>query len=348
MEAAGLDAFLVTQKDNRRYLSAFTGSNGILLVTKDRQIILTDFRYYEQVEREAPGWELIKAGRDPSEDLVQLIPELQLTNAKIGFEADHVTVLQFYAWIKALPEVELVETNGFVLALRKIKTEPELAAIQKAVALVDEAIGHIYDWIQPGMTEKEIAWELEVFMRSHGAAALSFETIVAAGPNSALPHATPSDYEVKLGDVVLIDTGCVIDGYCSDITRTFSLGEPNHPEFLTIWQLVNRANAAAARGIKAGISSKDADSLARDLIKEAGYGDDFGHSLGHGVGLAIHEAPKVSYLREDALEAGSVITIEPGVYLSGAFGVRIEDMAVITQNGLEILTTAPKIDILPR
>jgi len=348
IESAGLNALLVTQAENRRYLSGFTGSAGILLITPSRQLLLTDSRYYEQVRREAPDWELVKVGYQPFQRLASLLPELELDGAKIGFEADDVTVAQFQRMQKALDGVTLVETSGMVAELRAVKSADELAAIRRAVALADETMAHLYEWIQPGMTEKEVAWELEVYMRTHGASALSFEAIVAAGPNSALPHATPSDAVIRAGDVVLVDMGCVVDGYCSDLTRTFSLGQPRAPQFESVWELVEQARAAAAKGIQAGISSKAADALARDVIAAAGHGDHFGHSLGHGVGLAIHEAPRVSYAAEDPLPEGAVITIEPGVYLPGQFGVRLEDMAVVTPNGAEILTRVPKVKTVPR
>ncbi|HEY86404.1 MAG TPA: aminopeptidase P family protein [Chloroflexi bacterium] len=348
IQAENLDAFLVTQMENRRYLSGFSGSSGALLITADRQIILTDSRYYQQVGQEAPEWELAEAGYDWPGYLAENLAGFGLHQAKIGFEAEAVSVAAFNKWREVLTDVTLRETSGLVMALRVSKTADELTAIRKAVALADRAMAHIYQWIQPGMTEKQVAWELEVFMRAQGASALSFETIVAFGPNTALPHATPTDRACQLGDVALIDMGCVVDGYCSDITRTFSLGEPADSRFMEIWRLVFNANAVAAAAISAGTTSLAADAYARDIIKAAGYGDYFGHGLGHGVGLAVHEAPKVSYTSEDAIPVGAVITIEPGVYLPGDFGARLEDMALVTENGLEILTGVPKIDILFR
>jgi len=346
LQTESLNALLITQAENRRYLSGFSGSSGALLITPKRQIILTDSRYYQQVRQEAPDWELAEAGYNWPGYLGEHLVEFGLRGATIGFEADAVSVANFNKWRAALAEATLRETSGLVMDFRVVKDEQELTAIRQAVALADRAMAYIYQRIQPGMTEKEVAWELEVFMRNRGASALSFETIVAFGPNSALPHATPTDRACQLGDVVLIDMGCVVDNYCSDITRTFSLGEPSAPDFMKIWRLVFNANAVAAAAITAGTISSVADAYARDIIKSAGCGDQFGHSLGHGVGLAVHEAPKVSYTSEDPLPAGAVITIEPGVYRPGDFGVRLEDMALITENGLEILTGVPKIDVL--
>ena len=348
MQANDLDLFLVTQGHNRRYLSGFSGSAGVLLITPDRQFLATDSRYYERVKREAPAWELIEAGYKTMEALNTVLTENNLKGGRIGFEADHVTVAQLQSWRETLGETTLVETTDFVLGLRAAKTENELASIRKAVAIADQAMAHIYQWIQPGMTEKEVAWELEVFMRTHGADALSFETIVAAGANGAIPHAAPSDYKIQLGDPVVIDLGCMVEGYCSDVTRTFSVGEPNQAGYRAIWELVYQANAAAEAGLKAGMPGNEADALARELIKAANYGDNFGHTLGHGVGLNIHEHPRLSYIVETPVEAGAVVTVEPGVYLPGAFGVRLEDMVVVTDNGAEVLTAVPKVAVLAR
>ena len=348
MEAEGLDAFLIMQGDNRRYLTGFSGSNGILLITPTEQYLLTDSRYYERVKQEAPDWTLVEAGSKTIDGLKELVPQSGLKGAKIGFEADYVTVSQLNRLKAMLPDIELIGLDGFVITLRAVKTAAELAAIRKAIALTDQAMAHIYTWIQPSMTEKEVAWELEAFMRTRGASKLAFETIVAAAAHGASPHASVSDYQIQLGDVVVIDVGCVIDGYCADLTRTFSIGEPLDADYLKVWELVHQANRVAIAGIKAGISGIEADALARNIIKAAGYGDNFGHSLGHGIGLAIHEYPRASYLTEDPLEAGSVVTIEPGVYLPKRFGVRLEDVVVVHPDGVEVLTGVPKIPVLER
>ena len=348
MDVQELDAFLVTQSENWRYLSGFRGTAAVLLITPDQQFLVTDSRYYERVKKEAPDWTLVKAGYKTNEALSQLLTDNQLSEAKIGYEADFVTVLQKQRWQEAMPSVNFVDTTEFVVRLRAIKTEAELATMRKAVAITDQAMAHIYTWIQPGMTEKEVAWEIELFMRTHGGDALAFDTIVAAGANGAIPHASPSDYVIQLGDVVVIDVGCKVDGYCADLTRTFSVGEPVDNRYHSVWEIVKQANVAATAGIKAGLTGKAADALAREVIKAAGYGDYFGHSLGHGVGLAIHEYPRLSNAYDEPLEAGSMITIEPGIYLPGAFGIRLEDLAVVTKEGVEVLTDIPKVAILER
>lgn len=348
LDAAAFDAFLVTSSHNRRYLSGFKGSSGALLITPTQHFLITDSRYYERVKREAPDWTLVEAGSKTNEAINKLIPDINLVGAKIGFEADSVTVAGLNSMNKKIEGVEFVETSNFIMSLRAVKAASELDSIRQAVELADQAMIYIYDWIQPGMTEKEIAWELEVFMRSRGASALAFDTIVAAAENGASPHALVSDYQIQMGDPVVIDMGCIIDGYCSDITRSFSVGAPNQPDFIKVWDIVDQANAAAKKGIKVGMPSVEADALARDVIKAAGYGDNFGHSLGHGVGLAIHEDPKASYLSEEPLPDGSVVTIEPGIYLRGQFGVRLEDMVVLTADGVEVMTAAPKVKMLDR
>ena len=348
MTDEGLDAFLVTQAHNRRYLTGFSGSAGVLLITPTEQFLATDSRYYERAKQEAPAWTLVKVLQRAEETLLELITQLVLKGKKIGFEADSVTVAQLNKWGETFEGVELVATDNWVIELRATKTEAEVEAIRKAISLADQAMLHIYNWIQPGMTEKEVAWELEVYMRTRGASALSFETIVAAAENGASPHASTSDRIIEYGDPVVIDMGCVVDDYCSDLTRTFSVGEPRHENYREIWQIVLQANAAAAAGIEVGIPGNEADALARKIIEGAGYGDNFGHSLGHGVGLYIHEYPRMSKIVEAPVEEGAVITIEPGIYLPGAFGVRLEDVALVTKEGVEILTGVPKIDVLAR
>jgi len=238
--------------------------------------------------------------------------------------------------------LELVPLKGPVEGLRRRKDEDEIAKIREAVALTDRAFEHILSFIRPGLSEREIAWELEKFLRENGSDGLAFPSIVAAGPNSALPHATPTDYRLKEGELVLFDLGGRYEGYCADMTRVIVLGEPTARQ-CEVYEIVLRAQEAALAGIKPGMGGVEADALAREVIKEAGYSDYFGHGLGHGVGLAVHEGPRLSYLAEDdVLEPGMVVTVEPGIYLPGEFGIRIEDLCVVRDHGLEVLTRSPK------
>jgi Xaa-Pro aminopeptidase len=227
-----------------------------------------------------------------------------------------------------------------------VKTEPELERIRQAITLADEAFVHVSGWLEPGMTEQQVAWELESYMRLHGAEAISFPTIVASGPNSAKTHARPTDRRIQAGEPLVLDFGCVVDGYCSDITRTICLGEPADDRYLSLWQLISRAQQAALTGAKAGMTGDAVDKLARDIIVGAGFGDNFGHSLGHGIGLAVHELPRYSYAYPHQVYAGSVMTIEPGVYFPDWGGVRLEDVVLVGEDGVEILTKAPQQPIL--
>lgn len=338
-----LDAILITQPDNRRYLSGFTGSAGILIITADRAVLGTDFRYFEQVGREAPDFEMVKI----TAKLTDLMPELaaDIGFQRLGFESEHVTVDQMDTWSQAGQGIEWVPLKQTVEKIRAIKDEDEIDALRRSTELTDQAFAHLLTVIKPGMTELETAWQIESYMRSHGASKVAFDLIVAAGPHGALPHARPRDHAIQAGEPIVIDIGCVLDGYCSDMTRTICLGQPNE-KYLEVWNIVLKAQEAAEAGIRAGVSGKDADTLARNPIVEAGYGDYFGHSLGHGVGLVVHENPRASQLSEDTLESGMSLTIEPGIYLPGEFGVRIEDLVIVRKKGVEILTNTPKMPIV--
>lgn len=347
MAENNLDGMLITQPDNRRYLSGFTGSAGVLIVTAQRQAIVTDFRYFEQVQSQCPQWELIQAGHDFADMILDVLRDLGLGGLSIGFEAGHVSVDQLLSWERTLKaHVRLINTSQMIEDMRMLKDNGEIQSIRHAVALADEALAHIYDWMQPGMSERQVAWELESTMRTRDAAGVSFEIIVATGPNGALPHFRPTDRVIQVGEPVIMDLGCVVDGYCSDVTRTVCLGTPKDEKYLKIWDLVLRAQERAKAGMKAGITGVDGDKLARDVIEEAGYGDYFGHGLGHGVGLAIHEYPRLSYRYSGEIPSGSVMTVEPGIYVPGWGGVRIEDMVIVGQDGVEVLTGAAKVPVL--
>lgn len=343
LEKEGLDALLVTQAENRRYLTGFTGSAGVVLVTEKETLLATDFRYYAQVQDQAPHVELVRVEDSTRAALASRIDGLEVHS--LGFESHDMTVQDYERWQETLPQVEWISTTGLVEGLRMTKDAEEIGLIEEAVRIADETMEHILDWIRPGLTEREVAWELEVHMRTHGAEALSFPTIVASGPNSAMPHATTTERVIGPGDPIVIDMGARYEGYCSDMTRSFCLGEMDE-KYLTIWNTVLEAQQTAEEGIKPGMSSVEADALARDVIDEAGYKENFGHGLGHGVGLAIHEGPRVSHTSESTLETGAVVTVEPGIYIAGWGGVRIEDMVVLTDKGCRILTQTPKEPVI--
>lgn len=341
----GLDAFLVSQPENRRYLSGFTGSAGFLVITPDQALLLVDFRYVEQAGGQAPDFEVVQFKGQLEEELPGLIE--RLGGERWGFESAHVTVAQHEKYEPAFAEagVALEGTEDMVEALRASKDEEEIARLREAVRITDEAFAHVVDWVHSGVTEKETAWEIEKYMREHGAEGLAFPTIVASGPNGALPHARPGERPLQPGEPIVIDMGAIYQGYCADMTRTICLGEPDE-RFWEIYTLVQEAQERAEDGIRAGISGVEADGLARQVIEEAGYGEQFGHGLGHGVGLAVHEGPRLSRLAEGNLPAGAAVTVEPGVYIPGWGGVRIEDLVLVRADGVEVLTQTPKTPIV--
>ena len=334
----GLDALLVHQAANRTYLSGFTGSAGIALITALEALLLVDFRYTEQAASEAREFEVIKADRQFIETLTEVVRGRGLR--RLGFESEIVSVKQHRDYADRLAPAELVPVEG-VDRLRWVKDADELARIEQAVAIADAAFAHVQSLLQPGAVERDIAVELEFFMRRHGAEKEAFETIVASGPRSALPHGRASDRVLQAGDFVTIDFGAVYRGYVSDCTRTVVLGSAS-PKHQQIYATVLAAQRAALAGIRPGMTGKAADGIARTIIAEAGYGEAFGHSLGHGVGLIVHEGPTLSPREEAVLAPGMVVTVEPGIYLAGWGGVRIEDLAVVTEEGCRSVTRAPK------
>jgi Xaa-Pro aminopeptidase len=335
-----LDGMLITDPKNRRYLSGFSGTAGWLLVTAGRALLAVDFRYYERAAREAPTWEQVQVTTRYEDALVEMAAAAGVD--RLGVEGDHVTVAQFADMREKLPRVTLVPVEKMVLSLRQVKDAGEVEAIRAAIACADAAWGHLCQVMRPGMTEQEAGWALESHMRQHGASATSFPSIVGSGPNGAMPHATTSDRPIGEGEPIVIDFGAVVDGYCSDITRSVCLGRADD-RYRAIWQLVLEAQLAVEEQVRPGMTGKQADAIARDRFVAAGYGESFGHGLGHGVGLAIHEDPRLARLAEDViLEPGMVFTVEPGVYLPGWGGVRIEDIVVMREDGVEVLTQAPK------
>jgi Xaa-Pro aminopeptidase len=343
--APALDAFLVSSADNRRYLSGFTGSAGLLLVTAQAARLLTDFRYVEQAAGQAPEFEVVKTAGTPWPAVAEQTRDLGVR--RLGIESQDMTVDAFEHLQASLretaPDVSLVSSRGLVEGLREVKDEAEVEIIRRAVEIADRALEGVVAGVRPGVTEKEIAWRLEVAMREAGAEGLSFPTIVAAGPNGAMPHHQPDDRPIARGEPVVIDMGCRVDGYCSDMTRTVVLGAADD-RFWEIFNLVLEAQRTCEAGLRAGMTGVQGDALARDVIARAGHADHFGHGTGHGVGLAIHEDPRLTFTAagENTLPVGTVVTVEPGVYLPGWGGVRIEDMVVVGADGCRILTTAHK------
>lgn len=342
----GLDALLLSQPENLRYLSGFTGSSGWLLISEQNAILATDFRYVEQAKGESPDFEIIQTKQELRDWLPGSVSDLGWH--KLGFEANFISYDSYHKLNEAIKtkqvNLELVPTTGIVEQLRSIKEPEELGFITKAVELADIAFEQAKALIRPGITEKEAAWEIEKFLRQEGSEGMPFEIIVASGPNSALPHARPTEKIIRSGEPVLIDIGARINGYCSDFSRTLFLGKADKT-FREIYNIVLKAQATAMEGIESGMDASQADRLARSVVEQAGYGDAFGHGLGHGVGLAMHEFPTLGPSSSDSLADGMVFTIEPGIYLAGQGGVRIEDMVVLENGKAKVLTRA-KRDLL--
>jgi len=336
----GIDALLVTQAENRRYLSGFTGSAGALFITEDRAIIATDSRYWEQAKQQAPDFELAQLTTRLEDHPGELLEKVGQPK-RIWFESAAVTVDQLSIWTNANVGVEWIATKDAVEPIRAVKDVHEVEAIRKAVALGDAGFDYLCGILKPGMTEREAAWELEVYLRTHAADALAFEIIVASGPNGAMAHHRAGDRAIQRGEPILLDFGVVIDGYCSDLTRTVSLGNGD-TKYAEVYQVVRRAQQTALDGIRAGLTGVQADALARDVIGALNYGDAFGHGLGHGVGLAVHEAPRAGKSATEPLPAGATLTVEPGVYLPGWGGVRIEDLVIVREDAVDVLSKAHK------
>ncbi|ADH86595.1 M24 family metallopeptidase [Desulfurivibrio alkaliphilus] len=344
LQRRGLDAMLVTQPENRRYLSGFTAtdhgineSSGVLLIpAAGRPLLLTDGRYRLQAEEEAPDFEVLVYPRGLFPLLRRLFNTLK--PRRLAFESHYLlhSVYGRLAKLAADKGVELVAFTELVEEQRLVKSSAELELIEEAVRLNEKVFAQAYRQLRPGISEQETAWLIEDTMRRSGAQGPSFPTIVAAGPNGAKPHAVPTARKIKAGEPVIIDMGLQIEGYCSDMTRTVVLGEPDD-KTLGLLRLVRRAQLAGQEALRAGVSGRHVDQMARRVIAGAGYGDYFDHSLGHGVGLNVHEGPTLSYRNRKKLRPGMVVTIEPGVYLPGWGGVRLENMAVVTPEGCRIL-----------
>ncbi|MGG1313597.1 M24 family metallopeptidase [Cohnella laeviribosi] len=332
-------ALLVTNAVNRRYLSGFTGTSGAVLVTEDKAVLLTDFRYRIQAGQQAAGFEIVEHGPDVNESVAELLRQWGVS--RLLFEDRDVTFAAYAAMKEKLRPVELVAAGAIVERLRIVKDEQEIAVMQEAADLADRAFAHILPFIKPGVTEASIALELEYFMRKEGATSSSFDTIVASGERSALPHGVAGERKIGSGEFVTLDFGAYYKGYCSDITRTVVVGRPS-PKHKEIYDIVLEAQLYALEHLRPGLTGKEGDALTRDIITRYGYGDHFGHGTGHGLGMEIHEAPRLSRTDDTVLTPGMVVTVEPGIYLPGFGGVRIEDDIVLTDAGIKILTHSPK------
>jgi Xaa-Pro aminopeptidase len=336
----GADAILVTSLLNLRYLTGFTGSSGLAVIGPDTRLFVTDFRYERQSADEvAPNFDRRIA---TAELLESAVPELGEGVTRLAFEDANLTVKSHQRLRELVPDrIELIAAGEAVEALRAIKEPGENAMIAAASALADAALLEVIEQGLIGRTELEVAAALERAMRERGAQRLSFDSIVAAGPHGALPHAQPRDVAIGSGELVVVDWGAELDGYCSDCTRTLATGELTG-EAREVYELVLEAQLAGLAAIRAGVSGRDVDAAARTVIADGGHGEEFGHGLGHGVGMEVHEAPRLSLRSDDTLRVGNVVTVEPGVYLPGKLGVRIEDLVIVTEQGSDILTSLPK------
>ncbi|VAW42203.1 Aminopeptidase YpdF (MP-, MA-, MS-, AP-, NP-specific) [hydrothermal vent metagenome] len=335
-----VEAVLITSPTNRRWLSGFTGSNGQLLITADQALIATDFRYFTQAANEAADFTLFKHQRTLADTQALL---QQAAVARVGVEAQHVTLAQMDD-LNQVDDVSWVSLPTTLEPMRMVKTAVEVETIQKAAVITDAVMAQVPRLAQIGMSEAEVAWQLEKAMRQAGAGALAFDVIVASGPNSGLPHHHPGSRRLQAGDALIVDMGAQVDGYKSDLTRSFFIGEKATAHYFELYHLVLKAHTAVFQQAKPGMRLKKVDSLARDIIHGAGHAEHFGHGLGHGLGLDIHEDPLLSVRAPEGatLEVGTVVTIEPGCYIPNWGGIRIEDLALVTADGLISLSHCPK------
>jgi Xaa-Pro aminopeptidase len=340
-----IDAVLITRAPNRRYLSGFDGTAGYLFITPGKAVLATDFRYTEQAAQEAPDFAVLRIGGNLAGWLPGLVSDSGVKN--LGFEAADVTFDFHRQLLTALKKknvaAKLVPVSVMVESLRAVKEPAEIELIKKASAVTDAAFNDVSGALQAGMTELRIAWELEKSMRENGSQALPFEIIIASGPEAALPHHKPTGRAIRNAEPVVIDMGAKVGGYATDLSRTVCAGRPD-AQFKRVYHIVHEAQAAALSGIRAGMTGHEADAIAREVIKKARFGDAFGHSLGHGVGLEEHESPRLGPNSKDVLTEGMVFTVEPGIYLPGWGGVRIEDTVIMEKGKVRLLTAALKND----
>ena len=348
IEELDLDALLITTPSNRRWVSGFTGSNGVLLIDRAQALFATDSRYWEQVAGQAPEFTIVRLDGATTNSAPQLLEGQG--GKRVGYEPADMTVELFAEWTQAVEALSSADRPSLVAAplaieeLRMVKEPDEIEALTRAVLLGDAAFNHAASVAAPGMTEKDLAWEVQRYAMEHGADDLSFPTIIASGDWGALPHAYPRDVPLAAGQGVVMDLGVRVDGYCSDLTRTIFLGEADS-EFRRIYDIVLTAQMMAEERIEAGMTGSECHQIAATVIAEAGHAEHFGHGLGHGVGLDVHEAPRLAPSGDRKLEDGHVVTVEPGIYIPGWGGVRIEDQCVMEDGRLRSLSTAPKLDM---
>lgn len=338
-----LNALIITDPYNMRHVSGFRGGEGALYISAAQKVLITDSRYTEQAAKES-NFTVIEECRSHNRQTILkecVEKEAISSDFTMGYEDESMLCCEFARMKKALPVQVWVPLEGRIDALRQVKTEEELTYLAKAEEIGDKAFTRLLKVLKPGMTELEVAAELEYFMKQEGAEDLSFNTIVASGLNSSMPHAIPGNKKIEEGDFITFDFGCKYKGYCSDMTRTVVLGKANEKQ-KEIYNVVLKAQLAGLEAVKAGISGSSVDKVSRDIITEAGYGEYFGHGLGHSVGLFIHENPRLSPSDDTILQAGMIETVEPGIYVPGFGGVRIEDMVVVTENGCRNLAHSPK------
>ncbi|WP_430785326.1 M24 family metallopeptidase [Virgibacillus flavescens] len=338
LSSNNLDAIIITSPFNRRYITNFTGTAGVAIVSMSDTRFITDFRYTEQANEQATAFKVVEHKKSIIEEIKVQLDEMNVT--RVGFEKDHMTYATHELYEKTIDK-KLIPVSGLVEKIRLIKTSEEISILKDAAKIADDAFEHIQSYIRPGVKEIDISNELEFFMRKQGATSSSFDIIVASGYRSALPHGVASNKKIENGELVTLDFGALYNGYCSDTTRTVAVGEISD-ELRKIYDTVLTAQLKGVEGIKPGITGVEADALTRDYITEKGYGKYFGHSTGHGIGLEVHEGPGLSFKSDIKLEAGMVVTVEPGIYVANVGGCRIEDDVLVTETGYERLTHATK------
>lgn len=333
-----VDALLVTNGINVRYMTGFTGTSGVAVISQQDAWFITDFRYTEQATAQIDGYTIVEQEKTMEQELHK---QLKLHNIQsLAFEQDYVTYASYERY-KELLAITFVPTSGIIEELRVVKTAEEIEVLREAGEIADKAFEHIVEFIRPGVKEIDVANELEMYMRSLGASSSSFDIIVASGERSALPHGVASEKVIENGELVTMDFGALYKGYCSDITRTVAVGDISD-QLREIYEIVLASQKIGVEEIRPGMTGREADALTRDYITDKGYGDYFGHSTGHGIGLEVHEEPRLSYASDTTLTKGMIVTVEPGIYIPSVGGCRIEDDLVITEEGNERLTTSTK------